>query len=345
MNRPVGPPDPLRATFGPLVELLRQELQAARRPAPGPPPASTAEFARWYLAAVQALEAHVAAADRHAPMSRTEVELMCRVALSAATLGEAISLVGAYCAALAPRAGRIQLARRRGTAVFELDSQRGAVSAASSLVDITGMFAFLQLFQWLVGAPLALEKARIGPVRREDVQPFLRLFGAPVLAGGRHYTLEFPLAGLARPVVRTRGEFAAFFEAWPCGVFERDAHAPAQQVAALLEAAATRGERLPTLEAVAAALGTPPSTLRRRLGHAGSAFRTLRERVLAEQAQRLLARGELGVARVGERLGFSDAAAFRRAFRRWFGTSPATARGGRAAILAPPARRRRSAPP
>jgi AraC-like DNA-binding protein len=164
-------------------------------------------------------------------------------------------------------------------------------------------------------------------MRREDVQPFLRLFGAPVLAGGRHYTLEFAAADLERPVVRTRGEFTAFFEVYPCAVFDRGTRSPAEQVAALLAAAAERGQRVPTLEKVAAALDLPPSTLRRRLGQAGISFRALRDRALAEQARALLARGELGIGAIGERLGFSDAAAFRRAFRRWHGCAPVAWRG------------------
>jgi AraC-like DNA-binding protein len=98
-------------------------------------------------------------------------------------------------------------------------------------------------------------------------------------------------------------------------------------VAALLAAAAERGQRVPTLEKVAAALDLPPSTLRRRLGQAGTSFRALRDRTLAEQARVLLARGDLGIGVIAERLGFSDAAAFRRAFRRWHGCAPVAWRG------------------
>ena len=322
MVKPAGPPAPLRPTLGPLVELLQQELAALHCPSPGRPPLTPAEFARWYLAAVQSLEQRVATRDRHAPMSRSEVELMCRVPLSAATLGEAIALLASFCAALSPRAGRVAVTQRRGIAQVTLDSMRGATTSASSLVDITGLFAFLQLFQWLCGGALTLTQVRIGPVRREDVLPFLRLFGAPVLAGGRLYALEFPAADLERAVVRTRGEFAAFFELWPCGVFDRSTATLAQQAGALLGAAIARGARTPTLDAVAATLGVPASTLRRRLERDGASFRTLRDGALCEQACAWLARGDLGVAQIAERLGFSDAASFRRAFRKWTGHAP-----------------------
>ena len=329
MHHPIAPPEPLRSAFGPLVELLRRELPAVRSQRAHRPPVTAAEFARWYLAAVQALERTAAAAERRAPMSRAEVELMCRVTLSAATLGEAIALVGSCSRALHPRAGRIRLARRRDMALFSLDPQRRTTTSASSLVDITGLFAFLQLFQWLIGTPLRLAEVQIGPMRREDVQPFLRLFGAPVLAGGRHYALVFALEDLARPVVRTRGEFAAFFEVFPCDVFYRAVTTPVEQVAALLAAATERGARVPVLREVAAALGIPASTLRRHLQRHGNTFRALRDRALAERARDRLGREELSVAEIAEQLGYADGASFRRAFRRWTGATPTAWRSAR----------------
>ena len=105
---------------------------------------------------------------------------MCRCTLSARTLREAIELCGRYCAMLHPRAGRLSLERDCSLASVQLDSLRPETTTASSLADITGLFAFRQLFQWLVGADLRLRQVRIGPIERDDVLPFLLLFGAPV---------------------------------------------------------------------------------------------------------------------------------------------------------------------
>jgi AraC-like DNA-binding protein len=322
-------PAQLRLSLDPLVSLLQQELAQARIHLSAAPPASITAFAPWYLQAVQLLEGHVAAADAHAPMTRAEVELMCRVGLSAATLGDAIRLVIGFCAALHPRAGQPRLTQARGEAVFSLDSLRGITTTASSLVDITGLFGFLQLFQWLIGSELRVRQVRIGPVQRDDVLPFLKLFKAPVLAGGRLYTLEFPQQQLERPVVRTRSEFPAFFEVYPCGVFGQGAGDLAQQVAALLSAAAMQGSRMPGLEQVAASFELPASTFRRRLALGGSSFRELRDRSREELARAWLRREDLSVEQVAARLGFSDATAFRRAFRHWTGLSPSAWRNGK----------------
>jgi len=327
------PLEQLRRTLGPLVTLLRQELRLAGLASPRHVPANLDEFAHWYLEAVQLLELHVAGDEDHAPMTRGEVELMCRTALSGATLREAIDLVCRFCAALHPRAGRPALVERTGIAHFELDPLRGRNTSASSLVDITGMFAFQQLFQWLVGGESRLRvlQVRIGPLQRADLLPFLKLFKAPVLAGGTGYALEFAAKELERPVVRSRQEFPAFFEVFPCGILESGRGGLAQQVAALLSAAALHGDGPPALAELAGTLELAPSTLRRQLAQAGTSYRALRSACLAELAQVWLARGDLGVEQVATRLGFSDAAAFRRASRQWTGHSPTTwrrARGG-----------------
>jgi AraC-like DNA-binding protein len=74
------------------------------------------------------------------------------------------------------------------------------------------------------------------------------------------------------------------------------------------------------------ALDVSPRTLRRRLSEAGTSFHALSERLLAEQAQHLLREQGLTVAEAGRRLGFSDARAFRRAFKRWLGEVPGAMR-------------------
>jgi AraC-like DNA-binding protein len=315
-------PDSVQASIAPLVQLLQQELTIAGIRLSQAQPTSIEAFTLWYLEVVQKLEVHIAREGERPAITRSEVELMCRCALSARRLDEAIELCTRYSAMLYPRAGRPGLDVAGGVASFRLDSLRQETTTASSLVDITGLFAFNQLFQWLVGADLQLLQVRIGPVQRDDVLPFLQLFKAPVLAGGDTYALEFPREVLNMPVVRSAGEFTTFFKLFPCGVFEVNTHDLAQQVAALLTAAARQGGGIPSQESLASTMGVPLSTFRRRLFHSGASFRQLRENSLKESAMGLLRRGDLSITEIAGRLGFSDTGAFRRAFRQWLGMSP-----------------------
>jgi AraC-like DNA-binding protein len=310
------------STFEPLVALLQQELDAAGITCPRPRTRTPRQFASYYLEVVQLLEAQVAAGDDHPPMSRTEVELMCRCALSGATLADAIALCVKYCAMIHPRAGRPALALRGDTATFTFNSLRRESSTAASLVDITGLFAFHQLFQWLVGVEFPLLQVGIGPTRRDDVLAFLKLFRAPVLAGGDSYALTFRTAVLKLPVVRGSHEFDAFFAVFPCGVFEPSEGKLPEQVLALLHAWVRQGDGLPGQRALASSLGISLSTFRRRLAEAGATFRQLREQCLCRGAEELLGGTDLPINEISARLGFSDTPAFRRAFRQWTGVAP-----------------------
>ena len=81
-----------------------------------------------------------------------------------------------------------------------------------------------------------------------------------------------------------------------------------------------------TISQVADALQLSVRTLRRRLDEDGTSFRTLIERTRMQMAQKLLNEPGMTVAAVAERLGFSDAQTFRRAFKRWLGQVPSKMR-------------------
>jgi AraC-like DNA-binding protein len=79
---------------------------------------------------------------------------------------------------------------------------------------------------------------------------------------------------------------------------------------------------------VARFLGVSMRTLQRSLEREGTNFRSTRERVLRELADELLADPELPITQIATRLGFADAAAFGKAFRRWTGETPSGRRSG-----------------
>jgi AraC-like DNA-binding protein len=94
----------------------------------------------------------------------------------------------------------------------------------------------------------------------------------------------------------------------------------------------------PSPSTVAAELAMSSRTLSRRLHDEGTTFRTLVEDLRMETARQLLAAGG-GTEVVARRIGFSDATAFRRAFKRRTGVTPADYRAsvGRAGAGPPPA--------
>lgn len=76
------------------------------------------------------------------------------------------------------------------------------------------------------------------------------------------------------------------------------------------------------IAAIAAELGTSERSLRRHLKEAGTTHRTLLDEVRSEVARGLLGEGRRSASEVAFMVGFSDASAFNKAFRRWTGMSP-----------------------
>jgi AraC-like DNA-binding protein len=70
-------------------------------------------------------------------------------------------------------------------------------------------------------------------------------------------------------------------------------------------------------------LGISTRTLARRLKAAGTSYAELLRRVQSERAENYLRHTSLPIAEIAERMGYSDPAAFTRAFQTWTGVTPA----------------------
>jgi AraC-like DNA-binding protein len=84
-----------------------------------------------------------------------------------------------------------------------------------------------------------------------------------------------------------------------------------------------------SFELVAERVRMSPRTLRRKLEQEGTSFRELIDELRAHAAIKYVRDTDLTIEDVAYALGFSDAAAFRRAFRRWTKSAPYEYRRGR----------------
>jgi AraC-like DNA-binding protein len=70
-------------------------------------------------------------------------------------------------------------------------------------------------------------------------------------------------------------------------------------------------------------LATSARTLQRRLAAEGTSYQAVLDRVRRQAAEGYLADSTLSAGEVGYLLGYSEPAAFHRAFKRWNGAAPA----------------------
>ena len=80
---------------------------------------------------------------------------------------------------------------------------------------------------------------------------------------------------------------------------------------------------LPAMDQMAEQLHMSPRTLHRRLIAAGSSYQEILDDVRRRLAIEFLRNTDLTIEEVSERVGFSDASNFRKAFKKWTGTVPA----------------------
>ena len=102
--------------------------------------------------------------------------------------------------------------------------------------------------------------------------------------------------------------------------------------ASLLEDIARR----PTLAGTAKQLGTTARTLRRQLTLQGTSFRVLVDELRAQIAVKYLRETAMTNEDIAAALGFSDAANFRHAFRRWTGSKPSAFKSRARSLLSGP---------
>lgn len=124
------------------------------------------------------------------------------------------------------------------------------------------------------------------------------------------------------PIVRGEEELALFLKESPAYIL----HRPSQDFSlqARIRRILTRYDytEMPGLETVGQALNLTPRTIGRKLREEGTSFSQIKTALRRQYAIKLLTTEHLSIGEVSERVGFSESAAFCRAFKRWTGRSP-----------------------
>lgn len=178
---------------------------------------------------------------------------------------------------------------------------------------------------WLVGRRIPLLSASFAYPAPSHRAEYHLIFGCPMEFSAPSTCISFDPRFLHMPVVQDEAALRRFLRNSPAELLSRRDHGAdtSGHVRRLL------GAGVSGLEEVAARLGVSAPTLRRRLTAEGTSFREVREQLLRDQAVASLVRGGESVEELALRLGFSEASAFHRAFKRWTGSSPGAYRGGR----------------
>ena len=185
------------------------------------------------------------------------------------------------------------------------------------------LMAGVSALRHAVGANLRLREVCFRHQRTGKIDEAERAFGCPVYFGQPDNRHVFPLSTLwvvPRFANRAIGDqiekFATALSARVSArttVSERAEHAMRSLLASGVRASNT---------SVARQLGMTSRTLQRKLAEEGTTFRALRDATLWEAVEVLLSNPSLKIEAIALSVGFSDVAAFSKAFRRWKGYPP-----------------------
>ncbi len=180
--------------------------------------------------------------------------------------------------------------------------------------------------------PLRVRFAHAAPV---DTTEHEGLFGCPLEFGAPANDIEFSSEDAARPFVHADALLNTMFERQARRVLENlpQASTTTERVREAVRHALAGADF--SFAAVARTLRQPPRTLQRRLAQEGQSYAEIVEALRRELSESYLRR-RMSIAEVSFLLGYAEPAAFHRAFKRWWGTSPESFRRER---LQPPSGR------
>jgi len=156
------------------------------------------------------------------------------------------------------------------------------------------------------------------------VENYEAFFKTPVMFGSAENAIAFPAEVMSKPVCGQNAELFAFVETHFRMVLDRlVAEAPSPAVVRLRQAimaGASRGDYNATT--VAQRAGLSLRSAQRIAATIDTTLQAMLDEARASNAKALLNDPTISIATIGTLVGYSDDRAFRRAFKRWTGTSP-----------------------
>lgn len=182
---------------------------------------------------------------------------------------------------------------------------------------------------WLVGQFIPLNRVCVHYTKPSHFDEYALMFPCNCIYESQHNALVFDAKYLRLPVVQNSEELSVYLSQVPLQWFKKQSYYDtySAQVIRILERSVLESDT--QLESVAANLNMTSRTLRRKLIAEGSRFQQLKDNTRRDKAINLFEQDHLTIAEIGLAVGFTELAAFSRAFKQWTGVSPSTYRNYR----------------
>ncbi len=178
------------------------------------------------------------------------------------------------------------------------------------------------LLRGLTGEPIEARSVTYPLTKAHDAERHEQWFRCPVAWGGARFEIAFDATVLDRALPRNNPRLFAYLAQQAQRLLTAIPSTDSTATHVRREVATALPSGDPQQAIIARRLAISQRTMQRRLAREDTTFAAIVEAVRRERAELLLSDATLTASEVGFLLGFSEPAAFFRAFRRWTGQTP-----------------------
>ncbi|MEH6550225.1 MAG: AraC family transcriptional regulator ligand-binding domain-containing protein [Pseudomonadales bacterium] len=190
-------------------------------------------------------------------------------------------------------------------------------------VMLCNLAIWLRICGWLIGRQIELVEAECAGEEPEETAVLRHFIKCPVSYNHDQNAVLFSSAYLDAPLVRDDAALEQFLRSAPYQVIV-GGNLGAESIVSRIRRQLQNftGETWPPFESLSQKLNMSVRTLRRRLDEEGVSYQQVKDDIRRDNACRLLLGTDQSIADIADQVGFSDASAFHRSFRKWTGQAP-----------------------
>lgn len=192
----------------------------------------------------------------------------------------------------------------------------------SHVMTISLLAIIHRLSSWLIGKNVNLHSVTFTHSRPEHANIYNLLFKAPVQFDQLENCLRFSTSYMDMPNTQSEQNLEEFLSIPSLNLMTIPDYQNSLVEKIRLMIKKDVETHFPDLELIAEKLELSSATLRRRLRTEGTSYQIIKDDIRRDTAIYHLSKGAISIEQVAEKVGFTEATSFYRAFKRWTGVTP-----------------------